>query len=160
MEHLGMKAWHSNDAESVLSLHTHTDGCSAHIGYFKLASRVCSSILLTTTKERAVSRITSASVTMRHELFLGTTTLSLYERTWFLHWKRRCRTCLLKGPCRRQLMSIAIVRATNLCAASEDHASPLWAERANIPSGRMEPASACSTFKRTTKVTQNWTKGF
>ena len=33
--------------------------------------------------------------------------------------------------------------ATLLCSASEDHASPLWA---NIPSGKMEPASACSTF--------------
>ena len=44
----------------------------------------------------------------------------------------------------------------NLCSASEDHASPLWAEWANIPIvGKMEPAWACCTIRRTPNVSQN-----
>ena len=35
--------------------------------------------------------------------------------------------------------------------ASEDHASPLWAEWANIPSGNMEPVSAHNTIKKQQK---------
>ena len=51
--------------------------------------------------------------------------------------------------------NIAIVRAMH---ATEDHASPLlWAEWANIPSGKMKPALAYSTIWSTTNIFQNWT---
>ena len=56
-------------------------------------------------------------------------------------------------------MSIATSYETHIYA-SNDHAPPLWAEWANIPSRTMEPASACSTIWRTTNVSQNWRKGF
>ena len=56
-------------------------------------------------------------------------------------------------------MSLATVRGKPNIYASEDHVSPR-ADWANIPSGKMEPASACSTIRRKTNITQNWTKGF
>ena len=53
-------------------------------------------------------------------------------------------------------------QATHPCSVSEGsrtHASPpVWAEWANIPSGKMEPAWACSTIRRTTNISQNWAK--
>ena len=43
--------------------------------------------------------------------------------------------------------------------ASNDHAFPSWAEWANILNGKMHPDSACSTVRRTTNISQSWTKG-
>ena len=52
-------------------------------------------------------------------------------------------------------MSIAIVRATHPCISG----SRILASRmSNISSGKMELASACFTNRRTTNISQHWTK--